>query len=330
MHAAAPFCRPPAPRRKTRPGVTLTELLVVIAIVGALVSLLLPAVQQARESSRSATCKNHLRQIGIGLALHESSSGHLPSGGWGFQWVGDPDRGTGRTQPGGWLFAVLPYIEAAATHDIGRGRSPAAKQDALGVLLQSPVLALTCPTRRRPGLRPFWGQYPLHNATKPELAFKSDYAGCGGDTRVGGPGPDSDSPAALAAYRWPDPEQANGAFFGGSRVRAADFTDGLSSTYIAGEKYVRIREAVDAADRDMGDDQAAYIGDDRDVRRWTMWPPLRDSYDLDSPDTFGSRHPGSWNALFADGSVKSMAFAMDAEIHRALGNRRDGEPASLP
>src|SRR4029079_15206288 len=103
------------------PGFTLVELLVVIAIIGILVALLLPAVQAAREAARRSQCQNHLKQIGLGFLNHEATDKFYPSGGWGFNYVGDPDRGAGKGQPGGWVFSVLPYIEEQAVYDIGKG-----------------------------------------------------------------------------------------------------------------------------------------------------------------------------------------------------------------
>jgi prepilin-type processing-associated H-X9-DG protein/prepilin-type N-terminal cleavage/methylation domain-containing protein len=72
---------------RTRSGLSLVELLVVLAIVGVVLGLAVPAVQYTRESARNATCKNHLRQLGIALQNHHSKFGHLPKDGergWGY------------------------------------------------------------------------------------------------------------------------------------------------------------------------------------------------------------------------------------------------------
>ena len=137
-----------------RGAFTLVELLVVITIIGILIALLLPAVQSAREAARQSQCRNNLKQLALACLNHESSLGYLPSNGWGTFWEGDPDRGFGKTQPGGWLYNILPFLEQRAIHDLGAGQDFNTKMTTFTLRESTPLSVVDCPTRRKVGLEP--------------------------------------------------------------------------------------------------------------------------------------------------------------------------------
>jgi len=97
--------------RRHEHGFALVELLVVIAIIAMLVTLLLPAVQSAREAARKTQCANNLKQMGLGIHNYHSAKGDFPPGGI----TEGPCCNTKSREC--WTISILPFIEEQALHD---------------------------------------------------------------------------------------------------------------------------------------------------------------------------------------------------------------------
>jgi prepilin-type processing-associated H-X9-DG protein len=72
-----------------------------------------------------------------------------------------------------------------------------------------------------------------------------------------------------------------------------------------------------------------FSGVDLDINRWTLGPPLEDG-SFTAARRFGSAHPGGCQFVMCDGSVRTISYAIDAIVHRRLGNRKDGNVVEVP
>jgi hypothetical protein len=284
-----------------------------------------------------------MKQIGLAALVHESSAKHFPTGGWGWFWIGDPNRGRDWKQPGGWIFNILPFADQTNVYMLQSGQTGAARTAAAKRMLETTVGMMNCPTRGRDSKLTACGawdarqQKPNFTDQTPLVAM-ADYAANSGTqyldcSAAGSPwnyyGPntlaeaDANSSKILAIPNVPN--QATGIVFPGSMTTVAQIKDGASNTIFAGEKYVN-PDDYDKAENG-GDNESMYIGDNADVVRWTGpgYDPLPDTRSLFNQYNFGSAHAASFYAVFCDGSVRPINYGIDINTYRLLGHRFDGE-----
>ena len=246
--------------------------------------------------------QNNLAQIGRACQSHVSKLGYFPSSGWGSMWTGDPDHGFGATQPGGWIYNILPFLDLDKIHDIGKGAatsvtdlnnatSTGTKYLLLSKAQSAVIPALICPTRRKTIAYPVSATYPWNSAQpSPALISKTDYAANGGSQHIYlGPGPQpawncfASFPNCLTpgsttyGSGWSNPNQS--AFDGisgeRSQVTPGNVTNGSSNVFLVGEKFFANPGNYNTG-ADIGDNTTALTGNGLNSNRWTFNTLMRD------------------------------------------------------
>lgn len=327
-------------------GLTLVELLVVIAIISVLVGLLLPSVQSAREAARRATCGNRQWQIALGLQNHHSAVGTFPFGGWGHEWVGVSGRGSKANQPGGWAFSLLPYLEQKELHGLA---TVDLDEPSYTRMLETPLVTFNCPSRRAAVGSPAVAPHVKapRPAGAPRVVGRGDYAINAGASHIFSlDGPPSLEIGSMPSYWRSRTEVYDDQFTGVCHLRygarVTTIIDGVSNTYMIGEKYLAPEHYSSGIS--PGDNETLYSGYCTDLHRYAgnlgsedpllaPWPDNgQDETAIPGFLRFGSAHPQTFGMAYCDGSVRWISYNIDPLAHLRAGHRADeGAPlAALP
>ena len=330
-----PRNRIPNPK-STKPslhGFTLVELLVVITIIGILISLLLPAVQAAREAARRLQCQNNMKQIGLALLNYENSCNVLPPGG-----LVSPMGGYGTS----WMVRILPFIEQQNIYsqmdllgNQGSGSVGWVGQNTYnGNLFKNMVFSfLKCPSSPLPTI-PTDG--PASSADGVQVSVQSsNYTGISGGGYA--PAYPSTRDTQNSSYYPGAKISSGGVLIRNDAVAIAQIHDGTSNTMAAGEQSDWCIDSTGAQMDCRSDCGHSFImgpgndGFDRDFNLSCVLHGIGEqSYDATgvpgncAPNRpIQSAHSGGATVLFADGSVHFLNKSINITTLYNLVNRND-------
>jgi len=285
-----------------RAGFTLIELLVVIAIIAILVSLLLPAVQQAREAARRSQCKNNLKQIGLALHNYHDVSQRFPPGGFGF----------GRHS---WALAILPMVDQQAMYN---RLTVGAKDSGFPAGVNGSILNRWTPSF-------VW----CPSSSTDRINVRTDQANRFSTASYAAISGASTSSAAFAdptgAGRCVSGTQgfgcANGVLVPNRALQSRDVSDGLSNVIVMGEIS------------GWGKTSAGALVDIRPSAEWGVWGG--NVTDVGPPEISTTAYSGSaiytWNDRPFSRNATTVRYAIGTttELTAAGGNFRDGLNTAL-